>query len=56
VPCHDIPLTAAGDTISMAEQWADQQELEQVVRNWLRGTIRSLEQEKAETAQVALEG
>ena len=50
VPCHHIPLTAAGDTVSTSGQRADQQELEQVARNWLHGTIRSLEQEKAETA------
>lgn len=44
VPCHHIPLTDAGDTVASAEAWADQSEIEQLVRAWLRSTIERLEE------------
>jgi hypothetical protein len=43
IPCHHIPLTAAGDTIESAEGWADQIELEDFLKDWLQRTIRQLE-------------
>lgn len=43
-PCHHIPLTEAGDTVANAEAWADQSELEQLVKAWLRSTIEQLEE------------
>ncbi|OLC91386.1 MAG: hypothetical protein AUH86_20750 [Acidobacteria bacterium 13_1_40CM_4_58_4] len=42
-----IALTPAGDTLDSAERWADQQELEDIVKNWLRSTIRQIEQERS---------
>ena len=47
LPCHHIPLTKAGDTISTVQGWADQDELEDAVRNWLRATIKRLEETQA---------
>ncbi len=47
VPCHHIPLTPAGDTVDSVERWSDQQELEEVVKNWLRSAIRRLEEQRA---------
>lgn len=44
VPCHHIPLTGTGDTVASAEAWADQSELEQLVKAWLRSTIEHLEE------------
>ncbi len=47
VPCHHIALTPSGDTLDSAERWADQQELEDIVKNWLRSMIRQIEQERS---------
>ncbi len=44
VPCHHIPLTEAGDTVKAAEAWADEEELEDLVKAWLRRTIAQLEE------------
>lgn len=44
IPCHHIPLTEAGDTVKSVEAWADQDELEDLVKAWLRRTIALLEQ------------
>ncbi len=43
IPCHHIPLTPMGDTANSIEGWADQQELEEKVKQWLRETLRRLE-------------
>lgn len=43
-PCHHIPLTDAGDTVKSAEAWADQDELEDLVKAWLRRAIGQLEE------------
>lgn len=47
VPCHHIPLTPAGDTVDSAQNWSDQQELEEAVKSWLRTTIRQIEEQRA---------
>lgn len=49
VPCHHIPLAKSGETVDSAEQWARQEELEGAVKNWLRETIKRLEQEHGVT-------
>jgi hypothetical protein len=46
VPCHHIPLTSAGDTVESAERRGNQGEREEVVKAWLRQTIRRLEEEQ----------
>lgn len=43
IPCHHIPLTEAGDTVESAEGWADQGEIEDLVKTWLQRTIAQLE-------------
>jgi hypothetical protein len=43
VPCHHIPLDAAGATIDELEWKEDQQGIEEAVKAWLRATITRLE-------------
>jgi hypothetical protein len=45
VPCHHIPLTEGGDTVDSINRWGTQEELEDVVRKWLRSTIQRLEKQ-----------
>ncbi len=45
IPCHYIPLTPQGDTVHSVEGWADQQELEEKVKQWLKETIQKLAEE-----------
>jgi len=47
VPCHHIPLTEHGETVDMMERTCNQGELEEALKNWLRGAIRRIEQERA---------
>ena len=47
VPCHHIALNKAGDTIDELEWDQDQHGLEAEVKDWLRSTIRTLEQDRA---------
>ena len=44
VPCHFIPLNNDGETVDSMEQQYNQVELEEDVKNWLRGTIKKLEE------------
>jgi hypothetical protein len=46
LPCHHIPLNEAGETIATIERRADQPELEDAVKQWLRSTIKRLEEER----------
>ena len=50
VPCHHIPLTAAGEGIEELEGWCTPEELEVFVKIWLRKTIQ--ESEKKATSSV----
>ena len=43
VPCHHIPLNAAGETIEQLEEKGNQERLEEAVKGWLRTTIGELE-------------
>ncbi len=57
VPCHQIPLTDKGATVESIEWGADQQELEEGVKNWLRDTINRIEHERtAPQPRVELRG
>ncbi len=48
MPCHHIPLNPEGET---AETLAENQlKLEEALENWLRATIRRIEQERAVAA------
>lgn len=53
IPCHHIPLNEAGETVDTMERQYTQAELEEAVREWLRGMIRRIEQDRARTAKVA---
>jgi hypothetical protein len=53
VPCHHIPLGPGGETIRELEQRHNQVELEEALKNWLRVTIRRIEQERAQRAKTA---
>ena len=46
VPCHHIPLSATGETIDTLERTGNQAEMEEALRNWLRATIRRIEQQR----------
>jgi hypothetical protein len=43
IPCHHIPLDATGKTIVELERNENQRETEDIVKNWLRETIKRLE-------------
>lgn len=45
VPCRHIPLNAAGETIDTLYRFADNEELEAVVADWLRVTISRLQRD-----------
>lgn len=47
VPCHHIPLNAAGETVETLEARDDQRRTEEVVKDWLRARIDELETERA---------
>ena len=44
VPCHHIALNAVGQTIDDLEWKEDQCEMEEAVKDWLRTTIKRLEE------------
>lgn len=46
IPCHHIPLTEAGDTVDSIYRWGTQEEVEEIVRKWLRATIQKLEEQQ----------
>jgi hypothetical protein len=50
IPCRHIPLNAAGQTLASLYESAMQIEIEEALGNWLRATIRRLEQERAAKA------
>lgn len=47
IPCRHIPFNAEGETIDSFYRSGTQEELEKTLGNWLRATIRRLEQERA---------
>ncbi|PYT75825.1 MAG: hypothetical protein DMG40_27375 [Acidobacteria bacterium] len=47
IPCRHIPLNAKGETLASLYESAAQQEIEEVLGNWLRATIGRLEKERA---------
>ena len=49
-PCHHIPLNAEGDTVdSLAHAGEQGDEVDEVVKNWLRRKIAKIQQERTET-------
>jgi hypothetical protein len=47
VPCHQIPLNEAGDTLEDLELRDNQSKMETSVRQWLRAAIERIEKERA---------
>ena len=47
IPCHQIPLNAAGETIASLYAKASQEKLDETFHNWLRATIQTLEEREA---------
>jgi hypothetical protein len=50
IPCHFIPLNAAGETVDKLELQDNQQKLEQTLKAWLRAKIKEAEDARAATA------
>ena len=53
MPCHSIPLNAAGDTVDSLER--DQSKLEEALKEWMRAKISEIEAERGKT-EVDLTG
>jgi hypothetical protein len=51
IPCRHIPFDSSGQTLDSLYRYGDQVETEEVVRGWLRATIKRLEQERAAAEQ-----
>jgi hypothetical protein len=51
IPCHHIPLNAAGETVDTMERQYNQLEMEEAVKEWLRATIARIEQDRAQKLQ-----
>ncbi len=51
VPCHHIPLNAENQTIHVLQAWEDQETMEEVIKDWLRATIRALEMRQVPSAK-----
>lgn len=46
VPCDHIPLNETGETVDALCRYATQQEMEEVLKKWLRATIQRMEEER----------
>ena len=46
VPCHQIPLNEAGDTLEDLELADNQSKMEEAVKEWLRAKIKRIEKER----------
>ena len=47
LPCHAIPLNAAGDTLESLEAQDNQARLESTLKQWMRARIQDLEAERS---------
>jgi len=47
VPCHHIPLNAAGETVYTMERQRNQIEMEEALKEWLRDAISRIEKQRA---------
>lgn len=56
VPCHYIPLNAAGETIEDLEAQDNQAKLEATLKSWMRAKIKEIEEAraKAKVTQVGI--
>jgi hypothetical protein len=46
VPCRQIPLNSAGETLDSLYRYGDDHEIEETLRNWLVATIDQLEERR----------
>ena len=46
IPCHQIPLNDAGDTLEDLELKDNQSEMEETVKNWLRKQINRIQEQR----------
>jgi hypothetical protein len=46
LPCHHIPLNEEGETVDLIERTGDRDEIEDLVKNWLRRRIAQIRQER----------
>jgi len=53
VPCHHIRLNDARETVDSLYRTGTQEELEEVLRNWLAATIKRLEVETTQTGEIS---
>ncbi|MDP9263259.1 MAG: hypothetical protein M3O85_02940 [Acidobacteriota bacterium] len=53
VPCHHIPLTASGDTVTQLFDSTDDAKLQNAVQGWLKGTLKRLRTEEETEAGEA---
>lgn len=53
VPCHHIRLNAACETVDSLYRTGTQEELEEVLRNWLAATIKRLEGETIQPGDIS---
>jgi hypothetical protein len=52
VPCHCIPLNAAGETIADLEAENNQPKLEATLKQWMRTKIKEIEEARAHPAEL----
>lgn len=50
IPCRHIPLNDSGQTLASLYESGSQQDIEEALGNWLRASIKRLEQERAAAA------
>jgi len=51
IPCRHIPFDKSGETLDSLYRYGDQGEIEEVFGDWLRATIRRLEEERNQVAE-----
>ena len=51
IPCRHIPFDSSGENLDSLYRYGDQGEIEEVLGDWLRATIKRLEQERAAAAR-----
>ena len=53
IPCRHIPFNESGDTLDSLYRYSSQAEIEETVKDWLRSTIRFLEDQRVAAAHAA---
>lgn len=52
VPCHEIRLNDACETVDSLSRTGTQEELEEALKNWLTATIKSLEEKQIPAKKI----